>query len=123
MAGRDAVGGWRTIRSKEERLRALEDATGAEAALEHGLHGAFGGYEHHCLNDAEAIHMLRDKLARERTRALELEAQLWEERQREWELEKSIEHCVRSAFERVANNGWGTQTMPVYMGQHSATLW
>lgn len=121
MTGRDAVGEWRPIRSKEERLRALEDATGAEVALEHGLHGAFGGYEFHCLTDAEAMHLLRNKLARERTRALELEAQLWEERQREWELEKAIEHSVHSAYERVANNGWGTPPMPGYTGRH--TLW
>ena len=106
MAGRAAASDWRTTRSREERLRAVEDARGAEVALEHGLHGAFGGYEYHCLNDAEAVHLLREKLARERTRALELEAQLWEERQREWELEKAIEHSVHSAYDRVANNGW-----------------
>lgn len=112
LAGRQALGDWRTIRGKEERLRALQDATGAEAALEHGLHGAFGGYEHHCLNDAEAMHMLREKLARERTRALELEAQLWEERQREWELEKAIEHSVHAAYEKTANGGWGIPGYP-----------
>ena len=103
MAGREPVDDWRAIRSKSERLRALADATGAAAALEHGLHGAFGGYQHHCLNDAEAMHMLREKLARERTRALELEAQLWEERQREWELEKAIEFSLHSAY----TNAWG----------------
>lgn len=108
MAGREAVSDWRAIRSKEERLRALADATGAAAALEHGLHGAFGGYQHHCLNDAEAMHMLREKLIRERTRALELEAQLWEERQREWELEKAIEHSLHSAY--TNGNGWGGHT-------------
>ena len=107
LAGREMLGEWRTVRSKEERLRAVADAAGAAAALEHGLHGAFGGYEHHCLNDAGAMHMLREKLAREKTRALELEAQLWEERHREWELEKALEHSVHAACQRVHNGGWG----------------
>lgn len=107
LAGREMVGEWRTIRSKEERLRAVADATGAEIALEHGLPGAFGGYDHHCLNDAGATHALREKLAREKSRALELSAQIWEERAREHELEKALEHQLHVQVGRQESNGWG----------------
>ena len=114
LAGREMVGEWRTIRSKEERLRAVADAAGAEAALEHGLPGAFGGYSYHCLSDSAAMHVLREKLAREKNRALELSAQLWEERAREHELERALEHHHMQQVGRQENNGWGVPSCPGY---------
>ena len=83
------------------------DLAGRERALEHGLNGAFGGYEWNCLKDATAVKMLRDNIDREKTRALELEAQLWEERDRERELQRALDWNLSLATRRRENSGLG----------------
>ena len=106
-AGRETGGSWRLIRSREERAAVRADLAGRERALEHGLNGAFGGYEWSCLKDATAVKMLRDNIDREKTRALELEAQLWEERDRERELQRALDWNLSLATRRRENSGLG----------------